>query len=108
MDGRKSRHEDVARGATILFVALVLRGGPGEELQTTSQNLLQHLSLLFVPAGTGIMVMGDYYQFPDRERAFEIRTLTAGSFTLLKAGQLHALYNVTDEDLQLLMFGGYD
>jgi holin-like protein len=25
-------------------------------LQTTSQNLLQHLSLLFVPAGTGIMV----------------------------------------------------
>jgi holin-like protein len=43
-------------GMLFLFVALVLRGGPGEELQTTSQNLLQHLSLLFVPAGTGIMV----------------------------------------------------
>ncbi|MDP3438388.1 MAG: CidA/LrgA family protein, partial [Azonexus sp.] len=26
------------------------------ELRTTSQNLLQHLSLLFVPAGAGIMV----------------------------------------------------
>jgi len=43
-------------GMLLLFVALLLRGGPGEELQTTSQNLLQHLSLLFVPAGTGIMV----------------------------------------------------
>lgn len=43
-------------GMLLLFVALALRGGPGEELQTTSQNLLQHLSLLFVPAGTGIMI----------------------------------------------------
>lgn len=43
-------------GMLLLFLALVLRGGPGEELQSTSQGLLQHLSLLFVPAGTGIMV----------------------------------------------------
>lgn len=43
-------------GMLLLFVFLVLRGGPGDELRTTSQTLLQHLSLLFVPAGTGIMV----------------------------------------------------
>jgi holin-like protein len=43
-------------GMLFLFVALVLRGGPGHELQSTSQTLLQHLSLLFVPAGTGIMI----------------------------------------------------
>ncbi|RIX46890.1 MAG: CidA/LrgA family protein [Rhodocyclales bacterium GT-UBC] len=43
-------------GMLLLFLSLILRGGPGHELQTTSQNLLQHLSLLFVPAGTGIMV----------------------------------------------------
>jgi holin-like protein len=43
-------------GMLFLFVALALRGGPGQELQSTSQNLLQHLSLLFVPAGVGIMV----------------------------------------------------
>lgn len=43
-------------GMLFLFVALMLRGGPERELQTTSKNLLQHLSLLFVPAGTGIMV----------------------------------------------------
>ena len=43
-------------GMLFLFLALALRGGPGHELQATSQNLLQHLSLLFVPAGTGIMI----------------------------------------------------
>ena len=43
-------------GMLLLFLALALRGGPGDELRTTSQTLLQHLSLLFVPAGTGIMV----------------------------------------------------
>ena len=43
-------------GMLLLFLALLLRGGPGDGLRTTSQNLLQHLSLLFVPAGTGIMV----------------------------------------------------
>jgi hypothetical protein len=57
---------------------------------------------------TGIMVTGDRCQFPDRERCFEIRTITAGSFSLLKPGNLHALFNVTDEDISLLMFGGYD
>ena len=43
-------------GMLFLFFALILRGGPGKDLQTTGSTLLQHLSLLFVPAGTGIMV----------------------------------------------------
>ena len=43
-------------GMLFLFIALMIKGGPGRELQGTSQTLLQHLSLLFVPAGTGIMV----------------------------------------------------
>ncbi|MCP5269253.1 MAG: CidA/LrgA family protein [Zoogloeaceae bacterium] len=43
-------------GMLLLFLALALRGGPAPELQSTSQGLLQHLSLLFVPAGTGIIV----------------------------------------------------
>ena len=43
-------------GMLFLLVALALRRGPDAALQTTSQNLLQHLSLLFVPAGTGIIV----------------------------------------------------
>jgi holin-like protein len=43
-------------GLVLLFLFLVWRGGPGPELQGTAQNLLQHLSLLFVPAGTGILL----------------------------------------------------
>jgi holin-like protein len=43
-------------GMVLLFAALALRGGPSAELQQTGQGLLQHLSLLFVPAGTGVML----------------------------------------------------
>jgi holin-like protein len=43
-------------GMLLLFAALALRSGPSADLQNTSQNLLQHLSLLFVPAGTGVML----------------------------------------------------
>lgn len=43
-------------GMLLLFAMLLLRDGPGQELQDTGQTLLQHLSLLFVPAGTGIIV----------------------------------------------------
>ena len=43
-------------GMALLFVALALRGGPSGELRDTAQNLLQHLSLLFVPAGVGVML----------------------------------------------------
>lgn len=43
-------------GMAGLFCWLVVRGGVGDGLLTTSQGLLQHLSLLFVPAGTGIML----------------------------------------------------
>lgn len=43
-------------GMALLFAVLSLKKGPGETLQTTSQTLLSHLSLLFVPAGVGIVV----------------------------------------------------
>jgi mannose-6-phosphate isomerase-like protein (cupin superfamily) len=64
--------------------------------------------IFFLLTGKAYMVMGDWNKFPGRERAFEIRTLLPGSFTLLKAGQLHALVNALDIDASLLMFGGYD
>lgn len=43
-------------GMSLLFGWLAARGGPDDDLQSTSQGLLQHLSLLFVPAGTGVML----------------------------------------------------
>ena len=46
-------------GMLLLFLGLVLRGGPGETLRQTAGSLLQHLSLLFIPAGAGIMLYRD-------------------------------------------------
>jgi holin-like protein len=44
-------------GMVLLFAGLMIRGGEvPETLQTTSQGLLENLSLLFVPAGVGVML----------------------------------------------------
>ncbi len=42
-------------GMILLFVTLSIRGGASEGLQRTSRGLLKHLSLLFVPAGSGVV-----------------------------------------------------
>lgn len=43
-------------GMGLLFVGLVIRGGAPAKLEGTADTLLSHLSLLFVPAGVGIML----------------------------------------------------
>jgi holin-like protein len=43
-------------GLALLFAALVVRGRAPEGLADTANGLLRHLSLLFVPAGVGVMV----------------------------------------------------
>ncbi|RTL54176.1 MAG: CidA/LrgA family protein [Rhodocyclaceae bacterium] len=43
-------------GMGLMFLFLILRGGPDEGSKTTANTLLQHLSLMFVPAGTGVML----------------------------------------------------
>lgn len=43
-------------GLLILLALIWRRGGVSEDLDKISGNLLRHLSLLFVPAGTGVMV----------------------------------------------------
>jgi hypothetical protein len=58
--------------------------------------------------GSALMLVGDWCKFSDRERAFELRQMEAGDLTICKTGQLHALYNHTDEQIKLFMFGGYD
>jgi holin-like protein len=42
-------------GMALLFVSLIVRGNVTEELGSTANGLLRHLSLLFVPAGVGVM-----------------------------------------------------
>lgn len=43
-------------GMAILFAGLVARGGVPEGLQGAARGILEHLSLLFVPAGVGVML----------------------------------------------------
>jgi mannose-6-phosphate isomerase-like protein (cupin superfamily) len=64
--------------------------------------------VFFMLQGKGLMIVGDWCQFENRDRAFEIRTMVAGDLTICKTGQLHALFNSTDEVCSLFMFGGYD
>ena len=42
-------------GMLLLFCGLVLRGGVPEGLERACKGLLEHLSLLFVPAGVGVL-----------------------------------------------------
>jgi len=43
-------------GMLLLFVTLLARGSAPDWLRDTCQALLAHLSLLFVPAGVGVML----------------------------------------------------
>jgi holin-like protein len=43
-------------GMALLLLALVLRPTWAGAIKPTAQTLLQHLSLLFVPAGVGVML----------------------------------------------------
>ena len=43
-------------GMGLLFAVLAIPGVPAESLREPAQQLLQHLSLLFVPAGVGVML----------------------------------------------------
>ncbi|WP_456403914.1 CidA/LrgA family protein [Thiolapillus sp.] len=43
-------------GMVLLFLTLLVRRGVARSIDTASHALLSHLSLLFVPAGVGMMV----------------------------------------------------
>ncbi len=45
-------------GMALLLAYLYLRGGPSEELSKVGTFLIDHLGLLFVPAGTAIIAYG--------------------------------------------------
>lgn len=46
-------------GMALLFLTLLIRGAAAPVLETSSTGLLSHLSLLFVPAGVGMIVHFD-------------------------------------------------
>jgi len=46
-------------GLVLLLAILAVRGGPDEAMRSTAGGLLRHLSLLFVPAGVGVITQLD-------------------------------------------------
>jgi holin-like protein len=46
-------------GMLLLFFGLIVKGEAPRPLQETADRVLSHLSLLFVPAGVGIMLHAD-------------------------------------------------
>jgi holin-like protein len=46
-------------GMLLLFIFLLIKKDLAEKLMPTTQEFLRHLSLLFIPAGVGIMVHGE-------------------------------------------------
>lgn len=45
-------------GMVLLFCYLALRRGAADRMAPTTLEFLKHLSLLFIPAGVGVMVHG--------------------------------------------------
>ena len=73
-------------GMALLFVTLVIRGGVPDDLRNTANNLLQHLSLLFVPAGAGVMV--HLARLGDEWLAIVVALIASTSITLAVTGLL--------------------
>ena len=46
-------------GMALLFITLLVRGGPSASVQHTANTILQPLSLLSIPAGTGVIVYAE-------------------------------------------------
>ena len=46
-------------GMGLLFLYLLVRGGPSESMTKISQPLLKHMALLFIPAGSGVLLFTD-------------------------------------------------
>ncbi|MDC7787631.1 hypothetical protein PQJ75_12510 [Rhodoplanes sp. TEM] len=103
--GRKAAGERTEGFLAVDYIDLhILKNNCGIGIHRHRDNQ----EIFFLLRGQAVMMVGDWTKMPTRERCFELRTLKAGHFALLKPGQLHALMNATDVDIFLMMFGGYD
>ena len=49
-------------GMAIMFIGLLIKGSVPDGLSSVGDTLLSHMSLLFIPAGVGIMVNAELIQ----------------------------------------------
>ncbi|HTI70262.1 MAG TPA: cupin domain-containing protein [Candidatus Limnocylindria bacterium] len=83
----------------------ILRPGCGIGLHRHRDNQ----EIFYLTQGrSGLMFVGDWCLLPNRDRCLEARYMSRDTFSLVKPGGFHGLLNNTEEDMCLLMFGGYD
>jgi mannose-6-phosphate isomerase-like protein (cupin superfamily) len=103
--GRKQDEQRSERFMAVDYVDLhILRPGCSIGIHRHRDNQ----EIFFMMDGTAFMVVGDWLKTDVRERCMEVRMMRPGDLVLLKNGDLHSLINTTDENISLLMFGGYD
>jgi holin-like protein len=87
-------------GMMTLFCALVLRPALLDKIQATGDELLRHLSLLFVPAGVGIFVAATSLQgqWPAIIAAVVLGTLTTLAVTALVMRAISPSVPVADKN----------
>ena len=73
-------------GMLLLLGWLTVRGGPTEQLATTSTTLVNHLGLFFIPAGTAIMTFGTLMYVEGT--AIAVALIVSTAFALLVSGKL--------------------
>lgn len=85
-------------GMLLLFIALAVRGSVPEEVSAFANGLLSHLSLLFVPAGVGVIVHAERLSgiWPTILVAVIVSTLLAVAVTALVLSGVRRLQNGRD------------
>ncbi len=83
-------------GMGLLFVTLLIKGNLPEGLKKTSQGLLSHLSLLFVPAGVGVMM--HMHLLANEWQAISVALVVSTALTVLvTAGAMVGLTHLTGD-----------
>lgn len=73
-------------GMVLLFAGLLVRGGVPQRLGELSTGMLKHLSVLFVPAGVGVMLHAG--KLENEWLAVSLALVTSAVVTLLVTGWL--------------------
>jgi holin-like protein len=89
-------------GMVMLFLTLAFRGRSTESLDSVSSALLSHLSLLFVPAGVGIIVhfdriINEWLAISMALILSTIITMTASAAIMMGANHLFSKQEQKDE-----------
>lgn len=71
-------------GMALLFVSLVLKGSLPDGMKATAQGILSHLSLLFVPAGVGVMM--HLHLIKDEWQAISVALIVSTVLTIAVTG----------------------